>query len=728
MTAKNHEHLYGHATISPTTDVVAGSCGTWTLTLTVGKHGIDDGGHIKIAWRDASDWRMPQFLNPKTPNYTTVTTTGTAEFEVCFEGKGYIRPWRPCLTITIYDGFLAEGDTVTIIYGDTSAGSPGAMSQTFVEDSFEFRVLVDPFGTGQYTLIRDSPVLRVVAGAPAVLKATMPSETAVGTPTWLSVRMEDKWGNPTPRYTGTVAFSSSDPRATLPPAYTFTSQDRGTHRFEGLLLQTPGIHYVTVSDAGGKKSSTSNPVVIHKKRLERMLYWGDLHGQTEETVGTGTVDQYFRFARDAAALDFVSHVGNDFQITKAHYKDTQRVVKAFHEPGRFITFLGYEWSGNTPAGGDHNVYFLKDDQAIHRSSHAQVADKSDEATDRYPISQVLATFRGRDDVLVIPHIGGRRAILDFHDPALTPFIEICSVHGHFEWFAREAMANKGLKVGFIGGSDDHTCRPGGARPTSLVTAVNGGLMGVYAQELTRASLWEAFRKRHVFATAGKRIILRVTCGDAMMGDELTVNQPPTISIEVIGTASVEKVEIIRGVETVHVQQLAPSNSLSNTIKIVWSGARVTTRRRNTDWSGELTLDKGKINSAEEFAFDLPWDGIIERTDQRVRWSSTTSGDCDGLILNVEAPEDARVSFHTKPVQFSFQIGQLREALIVEAGGFEQKVQVSCISGKDAPIHVQFDYTDHNISPGIHAYWVKCLLTDGEKAWSSPIFVNYDKKA
>jgi hypothetical protein len=665
-------------------------------------------------------------LKPEAPNYTTVTTTGTAELDVCFEDKGYIRPWRPCLTITIYDGFLAEGDTVTIIYGNTRAGGPGSMSQTFVEDTFEFRVLVDPFGTGQYTLIRNSPVLRVVAGEPAVFKTTMPSETVIGTPTWLSVRMEDKWGNPTPHYTGTVACSSSDPEATLPPSYTFTPQDRGTHRFEGLVFHTPGIHYVTVSDAECKKSSTSNPVVIHNKRLERMLYWGDLHGQTEDTIGTGTVDQYFRFARNPAALDFVAHVGNDFQITKAHYEDTQRVVKEFHDPGRFITFLGYEWSGNTPAGGDHNVYFLKDDQAIHRSSHAQVADKSDEATDRYPISQLLATFRGRDDVLVIPHIGGRRAILDFHDPDLTPFIEICSVHGHFEWFAREALETGAPKVGFIGGSDDHTCRPGGARPTSLVEAVNGGLMGVYAQELTRVSLWEAFRKRHVFATTGKRIILRVTCGDAMMGDELTVNQPPTISVEVIGTTGVEKVEIIRGVETVHVQQPAPSNSLSNTIKIVWSGARVTTRRRNTDWSGELTLDKGKIKSAEEFAFDLPWDGIIERTDQRVRWSSTTSGDFDGLILNVEAPDDARLSFNTKPVQFSFQIGQLRQPLTVEAGDFEQKVQVSCLSGEEMPVHVQFDYTDREASPGVHAYWVKCLLTDGEKAWSSPIFVNYDK--
>ncbi|MFX1284568.1 MAG: DUF3604 domain-containing protein [Promethearchaeota archaeon] len=724
MTKSDSKLTLDHASLSPQSDVIAGSYGTWTLTLTVGIHGIDDGGHIKVAWRDASDWRRPQLGDPKGPNYTIVTTTGKADLNVSFEERGYIRPWRPCLTITIYDGYLAEGDIVTIIYGDTSKGGPGSMAQTFVEDSFEFRVLIDSFGTGQYRLIPNTPVLKVVAGEPEVLTVTTPSETVVGSPTWISVRIEDRWGNPTSQYTKTISCSSSDSKASLPKSYTFRLKDGGIHRFDKVTFQTPGIHYITVSN--NKLSSTSNPIVIHEKELNMRLYWGDLHGQTEETVGSGTVDQYFSFARDAASLDFVAHAGNDFQITKDHYKDTQRVVKEFHDPTRFITFLGYEWSGNTSTGGDHNVYFLNDDQPIHRSSHTQVEDKSDEDTDRYTISRLLETFQGRSDVLVIPHIGGRRAILDYYEFNLTPFIEICSVHGHFEWFAQEAM-EKGIKVGFIGGSDDHTCRPGGAKPTSMVEAVRGGLMGTYAKELTRESLWEAFRKRHVYATTGKRIILRVMCGDAMMGDEVTINQPPTICVEVIGTNSLEKVEIIRGVEIIYTHQLVQSKVDSETIKITWSGARVTTRRRNTDWSGEIKIDKGKIISAEEFAFDLPWQGIIERTERRVVWSSTTSGDFDGIILSLEASEDAHLYFNTKPAQFSFRLNQLKEPLIIGAGGIEQKVEISRDAQEEAPKNVKFEYIDRKISPGINAYYVRVVQSDGEKAWSSPIFVDYDKK-
>ena len=71
-------------------DVVAGSIHTWTLTFTVGKHGIDDGGHIKVVWRDVSDWKRPQFNEPRNLNYTTVATTGKAKLDVCFDNRDYI--------------------------------------------------------------------------------------------------------------------------------------------------------------------------------------------------------------------------------------------------------------------------------------------------------------------------------------------------------------------------------------------------------------------------------------------------------------------------------------------------------------------------------------------------------------------------------------------------------------------------------------------------------------
>src|SRR5262249_59533925 len=58
-------------------------------------------------------------------------------------------------------------------------------------------------------------------------------------------------------------------------------------------------------------------------------YWGDLHGQSGETIGMGSAESYFRYARDLAFIDMVGHQGNDFQITDAFWAELNRLIAAF---------------------------------------------------------------------------------------------------------------------------------------------------------------------------------------------------------------------------------------------------------------------------------------------------------------------------------------------------------------------------------------------------------------
>ena len=53
------------------------------------------------------------------------------------------------------------------------------------------------------------------------------------------------------------------------------------------------------------------------------------------------------------------------------------MTRRFQEDGRFVTFPGYEWSGNTGLGGDRNVLYRSEGRPIHRSSHALVEDLLD---------------------------------------------------------------------------------------------------------------------------------------------------------------------------------------------------------------------------------------------------------------------------------------------------------------------------------------------------------------
>ena len=176
----------GSATITPEGPFEAGIYAALTLTYVAGKFGIDDSGHLKIAWRGTSDMAKPQFREPAAPNYTTVEASNGAVLEVRVD-RVNIRPWVNTLFIRVNRGFLRQGDTITVRFGDRRQGSPGLRLQTNCEPTFEFKVLVDAFATYEFTELARSPEIALVAGAPARWKAIWPTLAVVGVPFRLAV-------------------------------------------------------------------------------------------------------------------------------------------------------------------------------------------------------------------------------------------------------------------------------------------------------------------------------------------------------------------------------------------------------------------------------------------------------------------------------------------------------------------------------------------------------------
>ena len=713
--------MYGWAEIEPKGPVVAGSTGTWRLTYHVGEYGIDDGGRILIANRFASDMGRPQTEKADGLNYVTAGTTVKARIRLSYNPRGYIRPWMKTTTIDVYEGYLEAGDTITVTYGDWSKGSPGIQMQTFCEDNYEFKVLVDPFGAGQPTEIPSSPTLRIVSGEPAKMVALAPTLVGVGEPFPLVVRVEDLWGNPCNSYRGRVEIRSSKDLMGGVAEYSFREVDRGVHRFEGIRVEQPGPCAISVRDLKTGFSAESNSILVLEDTPKYHAYWGDLHGQSEETIGTNTVDDYFRFAKDVAALDFCSHQGNDFQITKRVWAKIRRAVRKYHAPSSFITFLGYEWSANTPAGGDHNIYYLEDEE-IHRSSHAQVADKSDLAGDRHPLTSLYDELRGKK-AMIVPHVGGRYANLRYHDPELEPLVEVYSEWGEFEWFLNETM-ERGYKMGFIAGSDDHKGRPGAANPGRSTFGVYGGLTCVYAKELTREAFWEAFFNRRCYATTGQRILLRLFVDGHWMGEEFEAGGAPKIEVEVLGTSPIERVDIMRGRKTIF-QFPAQVRRIRDVIRVAWGGARVRGRERIATWDGWLSLDKGRILEAKGYALDSKAEYVRQESEKRVSWVSSTAGDEDGVILRLDAPRDASLTFNSPPTTFSVTLSEVFEAPVVKnVGGLDLRVRAEGLPVGTGMKDVKFTFVDQEIPRDLSTYYVRVIQEDGGKAWSSPVYVHH----
>ncbi len=722
----------GRAWVEPETPITAGGYFTKKIIFEAGEYGTDEGGRILICKRLSCDMQIPQFSDPTASGYVTVVCSNPAVGLSCsYLEHGYLDDWRSGIAVRIARGYLNPGDRIEVILGDTGKGGPGIRCQTFPEKRHTFKVIADIFNTNYFYEVTPSPEVEVVPGMPDAIQVVADQRPVKGQPFNVTVRVVDSWGNPTSRYQGKLAIEQPRGAKAIPREIEFREADQGVKRLAGCILPEKGIYRLKVSDQI-RMSALSAPISPRDPGDDYALYWADMHGQTRSTVGTGTVEEYYRFAHDKAGVDVAAWQGNDLRVRKEDWDEVKTMTRKFNQPNRFVTFLGYEWSGLRSGGGDHNIYYAGDDGVIHRSSHARLEDLSDQDTDRFPLSRLWDTFRGRKDVLAVAHVGGRAANLDFFDPEFVRFIEIHSHHGTFEWLIEEALS-RGYKVGFIAASDDHTGRLGlvypNRRTNSVVTFdVRGGLAGIYARALTREAVWEALQARRTYATSGERIMLKVTSGSHWMGEEIQIPGKPVLDVEVLGTAPLLDVELKRGIETIYrhpVNRLAGKNPGGiRRIRVQWSGvSQKSGRDKKVRWNGTITMNNGAILSAQPYAMDQFDDEAKRISNVTVKFSTHTSGDLDGVLLDVQPYAGSALSFHCEFMHFDIPLEKIgSEPTVFPGGGCNIQVLVSEVGLDLSDQDAVFSFTDEDMKPGCQPYWIRVTQLDGGQAWSSPIYV------
>jgi Protein of unknown function (DUF3604) len=722
-TSESTRATFGSVSVTPTGNVVVGTYHTWTICYTVGSYGMDVGGGLKIGTRRQADFGTPQFEEPQAANYVGVKCSTASALRTRFDPRGHMRPFRAVIVVDLANGPLYPGDTITVVLGDTSVGSPGMVVQSFPEEQCEFAVFVDPISSGVYKRVyQETPFIRVVPGVSQQLTLQAPSTVIVGQPFRVQVRGNDKFGNPTAVNAGKLVLDSE------PPVHFSLAEGDGRAKWlENVKLSSAGVRRLTLR-AGAEVLATSNPIAVRPTQERYQLYWGDTQAQTATTVGIGTVEEYYRFARDLAGLDFITHQGNDFMLSDADVDEVRRETKEFHRPHHFIPFFGYEWSGATGTGGDRNVLYLDDDGPIYRSSGWQLeADEYDPTSERVSAKQAQDAFRKLvkqqgERVLLVPHIGGRRSDIAVQDAELEPVFEICSCHGIFEWRLHEALA-RGLKLGVLGASDDHTGRPGLAFPSTPEMTIRGGLGAVLATELTRESLFEALKARRCYATTGARILLDVRAAGHPMGTAFDADTPPRITANVHGTAPLEEICLFNGArELLRLTPNTPQRDVRR-IRILWRGANSPDRGRFMSWDGALQLNEGRILSATPLNMFTAKYGIVESEVHRLAWRSVTAGQEEGVLIEVDAPDQARIDFAAGPARFSFALGEVRTNDInLSFGGLEQAVRATTLHAVGDDTDATLDFVERDLAPGDHAYFVRVVQSDFHRAWSSPIYV------
>jgi hypothetical protein len=728
----------GTATVSPTGAFEAGSTASFTLVYTAGYFGIDDTGSIKIVNRFASDMGKPQFTAPAAANYVSAGASNGAVLALEYDGKRNVRPWDKTLMIRVVRGFLREGDRVTVQFSNMRL-------QTFVEPTFEFKVLVDAFATYNYVDLPNQPFIAIEAGPPVLYKAVLPTLRRVGQPFILGFKGEDQWGNPSHKIDAAFRLRTNLPVAMLPESFT---QKPGEHAkvFTGLALRQAGELRLDVLDEAGRIVCAANPMrVVENAAL--LPYWADLHGQSEETIGTNSARELIEFARDRAFLDAMSHQGNDFQITTPFWEELNRLTAEYNRDGSFIIFPGYEWSGNTGLGGDRNVLFMHEGRQIHRSHHALVSDLSDASTDAYSATDLFAALKD-EDCVVFAHIGGRYAdIRAAHDAALERSVEVHSDWGTFEWLLDDAF-DQGYRVGILANSDGHKGRHGASHPGASLFGAYGGLSCLLAKDLTRQAIFDALRRRHHYATTGCRMFLdtqvrldrpaglygedpkrggtvAAQVNSAMMGDILrTADRTVTLAIDAVGSAPIERIEIRNRMQVLETVRPYEAAALGRRVRVIWEGSEYRGRGRQSIWDGGAVLDGNRVERIRPINLWNLDKQIVLKSPTELAWEALTTGGFGGFDAWLADPRSGRLRIDTGLVKAEIAIADigLEDIVLETGGGIRRRMRIFRLPDTN-PTHamrlerrVTLDTTADN------ALYVCITQEDGHLIWSSPIYL------
>jgi hypothetical protein len=209
-----------------------------------------------------------------------------------------------------------------------------------------------------------------------------------------------------------------------------------------------------------------------------------------------------------------------------------------------------------------------------------------------------------------------------------------------------------------------------------------------------------------------------------MGSELTSTQPPQIKVAVYGTSPLEEVTLFNRNKSIYTCRPNPQKRNQNCLRFIWTGARGRDRNRYTVWDGKLTLSKGQILSAKTLNMYAPKEGIDQQTENEISWHSITAGHQVGILLELDAPDDAQVIFETSPAIFDFDLKKVRqEDIFVDAGELNQSVTVSTLHSDGKVSHVEFDFREEDLKPGSQAYFVRVVQANFHMAWTSPIYVD-----
>jgi len=507
--------------------------------------------------------------------------------------------------------------------------------------------------------------------------------------------------------------------------------------------------------------------------VEQHVYWGDLHTHLEDfaagdeimRAGRENIDFYavlmYPFVWDIKNGVRVESIGHRPEYT-AWWEQERDLARQYHEPGRFVTFLGYEWNGDRRRFGDHNVIYRDDDQPY---------------VPLETLPELYAFLRGRPGI-AIPHhtgylVGQRGKDWDFFDEALSPVMEVFSGHGSSEGCNTPLGMEKNSSMGpRTSGGTFHDALARGYR-VGVIASNDGptlpgrwglGRAAVWAPALTREAVWEAILARRTYAVTGDRIVLDFRMAGQPMGAIWTGTVAPDAAVAVVGGHAIDRIELLRNGRVVDTYchsgrwEDPPAGRVRAKmfIEAGWGpAADYGLRTRDWHWACQLDVAGGRLCGVER-CFFLLGGGVRRQDETSVAWEMTTAGRVirnppgmtQGIIAEIEGEAATRLTLRAEGLTIQRTLGEtLRESALVPLLDESARhlrdgygLDAATLGNLDSIYHnarkikwhqaipeagyrAQHTFRGLRLAPGRNAFHVRVSQLNGQMAWSSPIWID-----
>jgi len=468
--------------------VTAGVPTNWSLIYIAGRAGISPGGSLSVV--------IPHSLYSTYPKTVVPGITAPVDNKVTVHWKGNEdlslakkqRTFHSSLDVAFKDSGLSPGEKVKVTFKD---------SVFYLSGSWAPSIWLDADGDGAFAPVNNTGSLEVSPANPEMNWAMPLSPNAKRPKAVFKNQITDRFGNPV------------DSSGNLEPIISYPGWISTGHEGKNWKLT------FLIGERGDEPEHHS--VYIDGKHPQPQIFWGDLHGHTAMSDGTGTPENYFKFARDVSFLDFAAITDHERQLKDNEWNKIVEAAEKFTEPDRFAAISGIEI--NSTGSGHINLYFEKKASLpkpiFGEEDNIFQADYNGQNLFlRFPTHDSIRSLLSTGGFVAAFHRAGSHGqISQVATESAQPVVEIYSNQGCAEergktWSIPMKDTNetvmdllaRGVRVGFIGGSDSHDGSPG----MSLWNRFPNGLTAVKAERLGVAEIFDAFRARHTWVTTGAR--------------------------------------------------------------------------------------------------------------------------------------------------------------------------------------------------------------------------------